>query len=85
MCGPTCVGRDLDMNDASYDTLVEMRMPTSPYHRVWLHQYANNTGYNYFFYSEDNDVTVPYVHVGHLPAGQRPGVCKHRGVLTAPI
>lgn len=47
-------------DDPSYDTLLEIRMPTSPYHRVWLHQYANNTGDNYCLYSEDNDVTVPY-------------------------
>ena len=38
--------------------LQELRMPTSPYHRIWLHQYANNGGLNACFYSKDTDIIL---------------------------
>jgi hypothetical protein len=36
--------------------LVEIRMPTTPYHRVWLH---GTDGEAYCLYSQDTDVTPP--------------------------
>jgi hypothetical protein len=33
-----------------------LRMPTSPYHRIWLHQDANGGGLSACFYSEDTDI-----------------------------
>jgi hypothetical protein len=39
--------------------LVAVRMPTTPGHRVWLHQYANNTGWSYCINGTDTDFYVP--------------------------
>jgi hypothetical protein len=38
--------------------LQELRMPTSPYHRIWLHQDANGGGSSACFYSENTDVIL---------------------------
>jgi hypothetical protein len=36
--------------------LAAIRMPTTPYHRVWLHQDTTGGGLTACFYSEDTDV-----------------------------
>jgi hypothetical protein len=36
----------------------ELRMPTSPYHRIWLHQDANGGGLTACFYSQDTDIIL---------------------------
>jgi hypothetical protein len=37
--------------------LVEIRMPTTPYHRIWLHQYDGSG--TACLYSQDTDITIP--------------------------
>lgn len=36
--------------------LTALRMPTTPYYRIWLHQNSDGTGLSACFYSEDTDV-----------------------------
>lgn len=47
-----------DWNIGSFSTqdwlLIAIRMPTTPYHRVWLHQGSNSL----CLYSEDNDIYI---------------------------
>jgi hypothetical protein len=38
--------------------LYAIRMPTSPYHRVWLHQNANGSGATACFYSRNSDIYI---------------------------
>jgi hypothetical protein len=38
--------------------LYAIRMPTSPYHRVWLHQNANGSGLTACFYSRNSDIYI---------------------------
>lgn len=39
--------------------LETLRMPTSPYHRIWLHENPDGTGQSVCLYSQDNDVMPP--------------------------
>lgn len=43
--------------DQAWD-LYAIRMYTSPYHRVWLHQNPNGSGQAVCFYSRDQDVYI---------------------------
>jgi hypothetical protein len=40
-----------------------IRSPFSPYHRIWFHQKADNTGLTACFYSTGNDI-YPVQHMG---------------------
>jgi len=51
------------------DFVLYIRMPTSPYHRVWFHQYANGSGGAVCLYSEDNDVQPPQQYVWEIDPG----------------
>jgi hypothetical protein len=39
--------------------LVEVRMPTTPYHRIWLHQYGGSG--TVCLYSQNTDISIPAV------------------------
>jgi hypothetical protein len=43
-----------------YYTLHAIRMPTSPYHRIWLHQNADGSGWAVCFYSTGGNVSIPF-------------------------
>lgn len=36
--------------------MMNIRMPTTPYHRVWFHEFADGSGWADCFYSEDVDM-----------------------------
>jgi hypothetical protein len=44
-------------NTSSY-FVYAIRMPTSPYHRIWFHQNPDGSGLNFCFYSTGNDIYV---------------------------
>jgi hypothetical protein len=61
VCGTgTWTWNDAGPGDYPY-FLYAIRMPTSPYHRIWLHQYANGSGATACFYSTGNDVYIPSI------------------------
>ena len=43
-------------NFVHFNILNAVRMPTSPYHRIWLHENANDTGGAVCLYSTGNDI-----------------------------
>lgn len=45
------------LSEYSY-SLWAVRMPTTPYHRVWLHQNADGTGLTACFYSKNQDLYI---------------------------
>jgi hypothetical protein len=47
-------------NAVDVDTI---RSPFAPYHRIWFHQYANETGLTACFYSTGNDI-YPVQYMG---------------------
>lgn len=52
--GNTCGdGTLLLYNDYVVDAI---RSPSAPYHRIWFHEYYDNSGLTACFYSEDNDI-----------------------------
>ena len=46
-----------------------IRMPTSPYYRVWLHQDSNGDGLTACLYSQDNDIYIEDYANYYLNAG----------------
>lgn len=42
--------------DSTYYAIVALRMPTSPYHRIWFHENPNGSGLTACFYSQDMDL-----------------------------